>query len=502
MTDRFIVRAGAYYDSVTLMLASRDAEEVAGVGFAAAVLATPVNVALLAVQGFVMPADLGANDLVFAVRADDDASADAALAAVERRLAGGGETPGRSDTEIPLRSFRSVARRSPEANLAFVSVPGRYATYEVADALEAGMHVFCFSDGPSVEEEALLKRRALERGLLLMGPDCGTSIIDGVVLGFANRVGRGPVGVIGASGTGIQQVTCLLDGAGVGISHAIGVGGRDLSTEVGGTMTLRALELLAADDQTEIVVVLSKPPDPEVAGVVAAAAGRIGKPVVLGLLGATMPELDAPENVRLAASLETSATAAADIAGAHIEIEVPTPPSTSRDGFIRGLFAGGSLCYEAMGVVAQATGRAVYSNVPLDPAWRLEDAEAGIEHTFIDYGSDELTQGRAHPMIDPTLRNARFEREAEDERVRAIVLDLVLGFGAHPDPATDLAEATERALTRRTDLSVIVALCGTEDDPQDAGAQQARLEKAGAIVMRSAAAAARAALRATGVDDA
>jgi FdrA protein len=503
-TDRFVVRAGAYYDSVTLMLASRDAEEVDGVGFAAAVLATPVNVQLLSAQGFEVPDDAGPSDLIVAVRAGTEASADAAVAAVESRLGGPG-APAESAAQagqLPPRSFRSAARRNPGINLAFISVPGRHATHEVADALEAGLHVFCFSDGPSVRDEAALKARAVERGLLVMGPDCGTSILDGVGLGFANEVRRGPVGIVGASGTGIQQVTCLLDGAKVGVSHALGVGGRDLSVEVGGMMARHALELLARDTSTEIIVVLSKPPDPAVARAVADAASSTGKPVVLGLLGPLTHGLDLPAGVSFAGSLEAAAISAARMAGARLDLIDPIPPPHRRPGLVRGLFCGGSLCYEAMDAIAAATREPVYSNVPLDPAWRLDDVETSKGHTFIDYGEDELTEGRAHPMIDPTLRNARFEREADDGEVGAILLDVVLGHGAHADPAADLGASIERSLARRPDLSVVITLCGTEQDPQDAGAQWGRLEKAGAIVTRSAAQAARVALRAAGDDDA
>ena len=227
------------------------------------------------------------------------------------------------------------------------------------------------SDGLSLEDEALLKRRALERGLLLMGADCGTAIIDGVGLGFANAVTRGSLGIIGASGTGIQEVICLLDSAGVGISHAIGVGGRDLSRAVGGAMTLRALELLDADASTEAIVVISKPPDAEVAARVIASAGRASKPVVVGFLGADEPEVDMPADVTPARSLEAAAQRGAHLVGGAIDPSLPLS-ERSTPGFVRGLFCGGSLCYEAMLVLAQ-NGRAITSNVPLRHEWRLAD---------------------------------------------------------------------------------------------------------------------------------
>lgn len=496
MADLLIVRRDTYFDSVTLMLASRDAEEIAGVSFAAAVTATPVNVDLLEAQGFDPSGkDLGPNDLVVAVRADDADAASAARQAIDERLSHTGDVATSQRPGLAARSFRSVVRSTPDASIAFISVPGRFATAEVADALEAGLNVFCFSDGPSLEDESLLKRRALERGLLLMGPDCGTAIIDGVGLGFANAVTRGSVGIVGASGTGIQEVACLLDSAGVGISHALGVGGRDLNAVVGGAMTLRTLELLDADDSTEAIVVISKPPDAEVAARVVISAGRASKPVVLGFLGMDEPKIEAPANVTLARSLETAAERGARLVGGAIDPALPLPEQRT-PGFVRGLFCGGSLCYEAMQVVAES-GRAIASNVPLRPEWRLADVATSEADTFIDFGEDELTEGRAHPMIDPSLRNARLEREAQDPAVGAVVLDVVLGYGAHPDPAADLARVIRVARDRRgDDLTVAVALCGAAGDPQDMAGQAAQLSAAGAFVTRNSAHAARVCARA------
>ena len=478
MTDRLVVRRGAYYDSVTLMLASRDAEEVPGVEFAAAVTATPVNVGLLENNGFELTNEaLTPNDLVIAIRAGDDAAGDDAVARVDSRLAGEEGSAGAAAEHIPAQSFRSAARRDPGVSLAFVSVPGRHAAYEVATALEAGLNVFCFSDGLSLDDEAALKKRALERGLLMLGADCGTAIIDGVALGFANVVGRGSIGVIGASGTGIQEVTCLLDAAGVGISHAIGVGGRDLSAQVGGLMTVRALELLAFDDSTRSIVLISKPPDPDVASTVAAAAGRTGKPVVMAMLGAS-GEMKVPDGVEVVMSLEEAAARGAEVAGGHVDTRDAEIPSHRTPGAIRGLFAGGSLCFEARGVVAAARA------VPGD--------------SFVDYGEDEMTEGRAHPMIDPTLRNEAFASAAADPAVGAVIVDVVLGIGAHPDPARALAPRIEKALGERGgSLTVVAAVCGTDRDPQDASSQVRLLGDAGALVTRNAAHAARMALAAT-----
>jgi FdrA protein len=495
--DRVTVRRDAYHDSVALMEVSRQAGELPGVAEVAVVAATPVNLELLARQGFAVDAgDLGPNDLVVAVRAEDAAAADAAAERVGQLLAapaGGGRPAG---GDVPAaRSLRSAAARDPDLNLAFLSVPGRHLAYEAAEAVEAGLHVFCFSDGLGLEDEAAIKRRAAGRGLLFMGPDCGTAILDGVALGFANALRRGPVGLVGASGTGLQEVSCLLDAAGVGISQAVGVGGRDLSAAVGGTMTLRALELLAADQATETIVVVSKPPDPGVAAAVAAAAARTGKPAARALLGlADPPEL--PAGVAFAASLEEAAAWAAGRHGAA----VPPAPSFAvvpAPGAIRGLFCGGTLCAEAMQVVAAAAGR-VASNVPLRPEWRLADPARSDGHTFVDFGDDAFTQGRAHPMIDPSLRDERLARELADPATGVVLLDVVLGFGAHPDPAGGLAPLIDGTRSG-TPVTVVVALCGAEGDPQGLDRQAAALGEAGAAVVRGAARAARLALAAAGL---
>ena len=529
--SRIEVRKGTYHDSVTLMQVSRQAEDLPGVEAAAAVAATQVNLELLARQGFdVEDAGLGPSDLVICVRAADEEAAGQAMAQVEALLAGGGGAGGGAGTgsggvAVAPRSLRAAARRDPELNLAVLSVPGRHLHYEIAEALQAGLHVFCFSDGLDPATEAARKREAAERGLLLMGPDCGTAILDGVGLGFANAVRRGPVGVVGASGTGIQEVTCLLDAAGVGISHAIGVGGRDLSPEVGGIMTLRALALLAADETTERLVVISKPPDREVARRVADAAAATGKPAVLAFPGLADPP-PLPDGVAVVGSLEAAAAWAAGVAGmgeprpsapgpsegerssakdfgawvVHRPTgDLPGDPAAVTPGAIRGLFSGGTLCYEAMAVVAGVVGR-VASNIPLRPEWRLADPNRSEGHTFVDFGDDAMTEGRAHPMIDPGLRNERFRREAADPETGVVLLDVVLGHGAHPDPAGELAPLVARASADRLGrLSVVVSLCGAAGDPQGLDAQAATLRAAGALVTRSSAQAARLALAAAGL---
>ena len=480
------MRRGAYHDSVALMLASRAAGAVAGVREAAAVMATPLNRGLVERQGFDLEAEgreLGPGDLLIAVRADDADAAEAALRALDDALRPGPTTQPHGQREAATRSLRSATHRDPGLSLAVLSVPGRHVAWEAAAALEAGLHVFCFSDGITLEREAELKRTAAGRGLLFMGADCGTAILDGVALGFANAVERGPVGVVGASGTGIQEVTCLLDLAGVGVSHAVGVGGRDLSAEVGGLGTLQALELLGSDPGTEVIVVVSKPPDAEVAARVRAAAEDLGKPVVLALLGSEAWR-SSSGRVRAGGSLAGAASVAAELAGGiPLDWTLPLhgPP---RAGAVRGLFCGGTLCDEAMRVVAEEFGP-VRSNVPLRPEWRVADVHESEGHTFVDFGDDALTEGRAHPMIDPALRLERLARELADPGVSVVVLDVVLGYGSHPDPAAGLVAVMEDAGEGRA--HVVVALCGARGDPQGLDDQAERLSAVGAIVTRGGA---------------
>ncbi len=442
MTEHVIIRRGAYYDSVTLMLVSRAAATATGDEVSVG-MATPLNLELLANQGFTIE-DAGPNDLVIAIRSAD---VEAAVQAVDEELAkkGGGETTAR---ERPAaRSLAAAARRDDELSMAFLSIPGDHVGHEAAAALEAGLHVFCFSDGVSLEVEAALKRRALERDLLFLGADCGTAIIDGVALGFANAVERGPVGIVGASGTGTQEVCCLLDAAGIGVAHAIGVGGRDLHASVGGLMMRRGLELLAQDPDTHAIVVISKPPDPAVAASIKEAAEATGKPVVLGF------DL----------TLEEAAARAAELVGGVLPPRAERLERPPAEGEVRGLYTGGTLCGEAERIVGRGT--------------------------FTDFGDDEYTQGRAHPMIDQSLRLEHLAAAKEP----VLLLDVVLGYGAHPDPASELAP-----VIADKDAHVIVALCGAAADPQGLEQQRSQLEAAGAVVTRSNAHAARLAKEAAG----
>ena len=488
--------ANSYRDSVELMQIAAAIEGRDGIERAGLVMAPPANRDVLAAAGLLTDAIDGAgpNDLVVAVAAVDDAAATAALDEASARLsgsAGGGDGAGES-TATRAGTIAEAVTELEGANLVLIATPGAYATGEARKALKRGLHVFLFSDNVPVADEIELKTLARERGLLLMGPDCGTAILDGVPLGFANTVRRGTIGLAAASGTGLQQVTSLIDRFGAGVSQAIGVGGRDLDERVGGVMMIDAIERLAADPGTSVIVLISKPPAPSVAKRVLSAAGEAGKPVVVNLLGGD-PDAVGAAGATFAATFEDAARIAAGLA-----LGTPIAPSEDDDatvtglasgadgaqGFapgqvrIRGLFSGGSLAGEAKLVLRAELG-----------------SEAAKAHEIIDLGDDEYTVGRPHPMIDPRLRNETIEATAADPTVAVILLDVVLGTGANPDPAGVMipaiaaAQATATSAGRR--IAVVASVCGTTGDPQGLAAQEATLTAAGVILASSNARAAR-----------
>jgi FdrA protein len=464
------VRSGTYRDSVRLMQISQALRAVPGVSGALVAMATELNLELASGLGFATPPGVAPNDMVVAVAAEDDESLAAALARLETALRDPPPAVAGGPTEAPPRTVGSAVRRTG-ANLVLVSTPGRYAFLDALDALDAGASVLLFSDNVPVEQEVRLKDVAVERGLLVMGPDCGTALVSGVGLGFANVVRPGPVGLVAASGTGAQQVMCLLDAAGVGVSHCLGVGGRDLSAAVAGRSTLAALAALDEDEDTELIVVVSKPPAPAVAERVRARAATLATPVVFALLGLDQPDLTTTvQRVlrRLGGPVPQAWPAW------H-----PADPPVPRRGALRGLFGGGTLCDEAMAIASARLGP-VRSNIPLRPGWTLD---SGTGHAMVDYGDDELTRGRPHPMIDGTVRLDRLAAEAADPACSAVLLDVVLGHAADPDPAGHLAPTV--AAARRNGVVVVVSLTGTDADPQGLNRQAEALRGAGAAVFRS-----------------
>jgi FdrA protein len=483
------VQPSVYHDSVTLMRLTHDMEAVAGVRRAAAMMGTPANRALLGEAGLLDAEGerAGAADLVIAVVADDADTAASARAVVETALA-----TRRTVTAAAARP-RSLAggrRALPDATLVLISVPGAYAGAEARRALDAGLHVMLFSDNVPLATEIELKRIARERGLFVMGPDCGTAIVGGVPLGFANAVPRGRIGLVAASGTGLQEVSCRLAAEGEGVSQAIGVGGRDLSDAVGGVMTLAALAALAADTTTEVVVVIGKPAGPAVAARLTEVLAGLGKPSVVSVAGV---EPASSARVHVAATLEDTALAAVALARgapprsvefARPEVEVARLVASQARAlapgqrFVRGVYAGGTLAGEAVALL-----RARLADVA------PETDGAGSGHRVVDLGADRFTLGRPHPMIDGAVRREWIVREAGDPTTAVILFDLVLGYGAHPDPAAELrpalAAARRTAATAGRGLALVGSVVGTERDPQPRSAQVAALERAGVLVMDS-----------------
>ena len=501
------VRPGAYHDSVVLMQLQRALLKLPGVEDAGVVMGTEANKAVLDASGLLTPEAQRAapDDLVIVVKTGDDDAARAALAQVNAllaRRAAASETGG-ADGYRP-KSVEAAAAMHPVAGWVLVSVPGRYAAGVTRDALRLGRHVFLYSDNVSVEDEAALKQEAAARGLLVMGPDCGTAIVNGVGLGFANRVRRGNVGLVGASGTGLQHVTARIHQLGGGITHALGTGGRDLSDAVGAITARQALDLLLHDPATQVVVLISKPPSPAIAAPLLEQARAGGKPVVVYFAGYAPPQahsgslhfartLDAAAQlaVELAQAAANGSTQSASHAGDvtyatnHQSLITSHSPSPR---FLRALYSGGTLAYEAQ-LLLQEYVPAVYANAPLDKRLTLENAALSRAHTVVDLGEDEFTVGRLHPMLDNDLRVKRIAQEAADPEVAVLLLDVVLGDGAHPDPAADLGPAVQAALARAAQegrtLAVVAAVTGTDADPQGLDRQVDALRAAGAEVFLS-----------------
>ncbi len=482
MTWEVRVVRNRYADSVRLMSISRAAREREGVARCELAMGTPANLELLA--GLGVSAQATPSDVVIAVQAEDGVAGEA-LALAEQELATqASQDQGASGPEARSRSLVRAARALDGANVALISVPGEYATLEAHRALSAGLHVFLFSDHVSLEAELALKRRGAELGLLVMGPECGTAMLGGTGLGFANVVRPGGVGIVAAAGTGAQESACLLDSACVGVSHIIGVGGRDLSPEIGAIMFRQGMRMLAEDDATDTLLLVSKTPAADGVSALASAVPA-GVRVIAAFVG--WDGAQAPFEVH--PTLEAGAAAVAGVPQAdasELERRVDERRGDTAGRPLLGLFSGGSLAHEAQTILEPALG-------PLAGNVAHGDTDASSGHALFDLGEAEYTQGRPHPMVDLELRSAMLAQAASERRVGCVLLDVVLGYGGHPDPAGDLADAIRGAAEN---ASVIARVCGTPDDPQDSQRQERILSDAGALVAPSNAAAARLALRA------
>ncbi len=493
MVVKGVIKKGAYFDSVALMNVGRELSARDGVVDAAVVMGTKENRSILANSGLLLNEFKNATDtdLLIGIRAKTQAAAEAALKAAEdllsasRKKASSGGKASATATNLV-----SALEKVPDANLAIISIAGRYAAAEAMKALEKGLHVMLFSDNVSIEDEKKLKLFARRKGLLVMGPDCGTAIINGVPLAFANVVNRGDIGVVAASGTGCQEVTCIISNEGCGISQAIGTGGRDVKKDIGGIMFIEALKALAEDRQTKVILLVSKPPHESVMREIGKITAKISKPVVSMFLGAK------PKDALMAVTLEEAALKAVALSrGAKVrdvDLQLASNDAAIRSQasalanrckpkqkYLRGLFSGGTFCTEAQ-ILFQKLPGGLYANSPSGTAKQLKDLLRSRKNTVIDLGEDEFTVGRPHPMIDFSLRNQRILQEASDPETAVILLDVVLGYGSNMDPAGELQDVIKKACKK---VLVICSITGTARDPQNRSKVREILRKAGAIVM-------------------
>lgn len=484
-----------YVDSVSLMAMSSKASEIEGIKEVIIAMATEMNKEVMDNVGLINDEikDAVASDLVMSVKMDDNVDADKIFNELEQIVFAKKKIEESDQSNITYNTIENAYAANEDANLALISVNGHFATREAYMALDKGLNVMMFSDNVDIEDELKLKEIAHEKGLLMMGPDCGTAIINNVGLGFSNKVRKGNIGVIGASGTGSQEVSVRIHEFGGGISQLIGTGGRDLSEEIGGITMLDAIDLLNDDVNTEVILLVSKPPSKAVEEKIITKAKSLTKPFVIWFLGDTRS--GQVDNVHFESMSKNAALKAVELAKVDLTnvnkkaLNLPlikeVQSKLNKDQkYIRGLFAGGTLCNESF-IIAKEYFDNVYSNVASDPKYQLKDLHKSKEHTFIDFGSDEYTDGKPHPMIDPSNRIERFMQEAKDPEVGVIVMDFVLGYGAHPDPVGMMSPYIKQAISDAHDegryLAILGYVLGSDLDEQNVTEQFEKLIDAGAI---------------------
>jgi len=502
MTLQTSIKRNAYYDSVTLMLLTRELQKLEGVEDLLVGMGTDLNLDLAKGLGLATSDfdTLTPNDLFIVAKYNENLTS---MQAIEKACNDylNKSAESENDEDYQASSLSSAIQSMPEANMVLISVPGQYAAAEVEDALEAGLHVMLFSDNVPVEDELRLKQKAVEKGLLMMGPDCGTAIINGVPLCFANAVRRGKIGVVGASGTGTQEVTVQVHKLGEGLSQVIGTGGRDLKEQIGGLMMIQGFESLIADPATEAIVLISKPPAPAVAEKIYQIAKNCPKPVVIDFIGGNRAAIEAAGAVPCVSLEDAAQKAVKVLRGEAFEDFVSFAlPEDQIDSMVerelrklkndqtelRALFTGGTLADEAMKLLGDH--HQIYSNIPLSPEMAIENLPDGRGNICLDLGEDKFTRGRPHPMIDPQTRTDFFKSHV-DGHTAVILVDVVLGYGSHKDPAGAVAESVReirQELSRQgKDVVVIASVCGTDLDSQDLNKSVATLEAVGILVMPS-----------------
>ncbi|MBE0684853.1 MAG: acyl-CoA synthetase FdrA [Anaerolineaceae bacterium] len=484
------IRSGSYFDSAVLMQLQRSLAQLDGVDDAGVVMGTEDNKEILAHIDLVTPEVMAskADDLVIVVRAADADTALGAIGQVDELLA---RKKSNVDQEYRPKTLASAAEMLPDASWVLISVAGRFAANVARQALDLGKHVFLFSDNVSVEDEVSLKAKAAEKGLLVMGPDCGTAMISGNGLGFANKIRKGPIGVVAAAGTGLQQVTTRIHQLGSGITHGIGTGGRDLKDAIGAATFLMAMDVLSRDPGTRVITLVSKPPAPKMAAKVIRKARQINKPVVINFI-ARKPTMRRDGNLWFATGMDDAAALAVELANKMPDLSGATVLHVEKfaagQKYFRGLFSGGTLAYEAQFLLEDYIGR-VWANAPIIKENKLKDSLTSEEHSIVDLGEDEFTVGRLHPMMDNEMRIRRLLEESKDPEVAVIMLDVVIGYGSHPDPASELGPAVAKAKAEAEKagryLEVVVVATGTDEDPQNLDNQIAQMRAAGAWVSSS-----------------
>jgi FdrA protein len=501
-----VVLHNLFRDSIQLMRLSEDVKKIDGVSDAVVAMGTETNRHLLQDLGLLgkESRSAGDGDLIIAVRTREGADPAEVMGRVQQMVM---SPPARAKGQktTVFHSVKTAVDRVGRANLAIVSVPGWQAFDPTMELLRNGVNVHLFSDHVPLDQEIRLKSYASSHGLLVLGPGAGTSIINGVGLGFANSVRKGDVGIVASAGTGIQEVSTMLDSIGLGVSAALGVGGTDVKEEVGGLMMKDCLTLLEKDESTKTIMIVAKTPKEKVIKEVMAHAERVTtKPVVACFLGLDTPSVRGGR-VRYAKTLHSAVSHAAAIAGGEAEDafrarvgssfaelskvskEVASGLSPGQK-FVRGLYSGGTLAHETLLIFRELVGEP-YSNTPLSDRFALQDPNASRENSVVDLGDESFTAGRAHPMIDPTLRKLRITQEARDPGVAAVMLDIVLGYGSAQDPGGSLLGAVEgaRESSRRGggEIAFMAHVCGTNSDPQPLSAQSEKLSKAGVLLFPS-----------------
>jgi succinyl-CoA synthetase alpha subunit len=501
MPSGYVIRKNEYFDSVFLMGINKRLSAYSGVEQTAVLMGTEANKRLLADIG-IAGADIEAaqaNDLVVAVVAETGKIVREVIDSFDDIL---GDLAAGSRTS-DVHTIAAAFDRKPNANLVVFSIPGEFVANEARKALATGLNVFIFSSNVPMEQELALKQLGRERNLLVMGPDCGTSILNGIGIGFANAVRRGPIGAVGPSGTGLQEFTSQIHNAGAGISHAIGTGGNDLSEAIGGLTTIAALQRLEADPQTEVIAIIAKPPGKKTLAKLEDEAGKLTKPLIGCFLGIPK-ETDSESGVfQWASTIDEAAANALSAAGIQPGESIGGGARLSKKDpgairaawlpdarYLRGIFAGGTFSYQAQHILHEAK-IPVYSNGPIRAEFKLDDPDIGREHSVIDMGDEQYTLGKPHPMIDGSERGKRILREAADPSVAILLLDFILGYNASSDPVGELLEPLKEAQALRCksggELTIVASVCGTPEDPQDMDLQVEMLEENDVIVFKSSA---------------